>query len=194
MKKRILSIVAVVVCVCIVCGCFYLVKKHYASKEGKVELTEIQKITTRDLDKDYPATPREVVKLFNKILNCYYNESCTEEELRGLTDCAWGLLDAEVQEENPQDTYYTSVQAEIAVYKEHKKTINQSSVCDSDEVVYKTDPENGDSLAYVNASYFVKEDGQFNNTHQMYVLRKDADDRWKILVFYQIEGTTSEEE
>ena len=43
------------------------------------------------------------------------------------------------------------------------------------------------------ASYFVDENKSFTRTNQTYVLRKDNDGKWKILVFYQTEGDTEDE-
>jgi hypothetical protein len=57
-----------------------------------------------------------------------------------------------------------------------------------------TDNSNEDKLAYVTASYFVKEEKKYEKTYQMYVLRKDEEGKWKILTYYKIEGKTSEDE
>lgn len=194
MKRIITIVIAVVVCVGVVCGGFYYVKhKADTSGEDNVELTKVQKITTRDLSADYPETPREVVKLFNKILVCYYNEKYTDDELKDLVGCAWELFDVELQENNgSEEEYLNSVKLDVADYKDRSRTISQTDVCDSNEVQYLTDGD--DEIAYVSASYFIKENKTFNNTYEKYVLRKDADGRWKILVFYQIEGESSEEE
>ena len=54
------------------------------TEENTTELTAITKITTKNLDTSYPQTPREVIKLYNDILKCYYNENCTEDEIRAL--------------------------------------------------------------------------------------------------------------
>ena len=43
------------------------------------------------------------------------------------------------------------------------------------------------------ASYFMEENKSYNRPYQMYVLRKDEDGNWKILVFYQVEGDSSDE-
>ena len=38
----------------------------------------------KDLEKDYPPTPREVIKYYNEILDCFYNEEATKEEIEDL--------------------------------------------------------------------------------------------------------------
>ena len=59
-------------------------------------------------------------------------------------------------------------------------------------MLYKT--VDGDKCAYVTASYFIKGDDNYSKTYQEYVLRKDEDGNWKILVFYQVEGDSSDEQ
>ena len=51
-----------------------------------------------------------------------------------------------------------------------------------------------DEIAYVTSSYFVKEGNSYERTYQEYVLRQDANKDWKILVYYQIEGESEEDD
>lgn len=192
MKKKTAAVAAAIACVGVIVGLFiYLTVQKQASVEEAVELTEVQKIVTKDLDKNYPATPREVVKLYNRIITCFYDGEYTEEELESLGDQARKLFDGELLENNPRDEYLKDLRADIADYRENSRTIMKSSVCDSNDVNYQT--VDGDECAYVTASYFINEKKTYNRTKQMYVLRKDEDGNWKILVFYQIEGDSSDE-
>lgn len=192
MKKKVGIAILAVVCIGLIVGLFYYftVQKR-ASVEDNVELTEVQKLITEDLDKNYPVTPREVVKFYNRIITSYYGEEYTDDELEQLGDQARKLFDDELLENNPRDEYFTSLRADIADYKEKSKTIMNSNVCDSNDVNYQT--VDGDECAYVTSSYFVNENKAYSRTYQMYVLRKDEDGNWKILVFYQIEGDSSNE-
>lgn len=191
MKKVRVVVVAIICVTLIVAYYYYLTTKGGSGAEENVELTEIDKIITKDLEKDYPETPREVVKLYNRIITCYYKEEYTEEELYDLGDQARALFDAELLENNPRNQYFASLEKEIDEYKEKSKQISSSNVCSSNDVLYKT--VDGDECAYVTASYFIKEGKSYSKTYQEYVLRKDEDGNWKILVFYQIEGDSSDE-
>ena len=102
------------------------------------------------------------------------------------------LLDEELRDNNPKEEYLANLQLDIENYKKNKKSISQTDVCDTNDVLYKK--IDGDDIAYVTASYFMKEDGSFNKTYQQFVLRKDEEGKWKILVFYQIEGPSSEDD
>lgn len=193
MKKRnvIRTILALVVIVLIVGAYYYFSVHERASVEDAVELTEVQKIITKNLDTNYPATPREVVKYYNRIMKCFYNETYTDDELYDLGDQARKLLDEELLENNPRDDYFSALIEDIEDYHERSKTIRSSSVCDSNDVEYQT--VDGYECAYVQASYFTNENGSYDRTYQMYVLRKDDDGKWKILVYYKIEGDSSNE-
>lgn len=179
--KKIRGIIIGIICICLVVGYYYyLSNRGEASKE--TDLTEVQKVVLKDLDgKEYPKTPREVVKLYNRILCCYYNEEYTKEEFYKLADQALKLMDEELAANNPSEQYYLRVETEVESYHEKKRTINNASVCDSNEVQYST--INGAECAYVTASYFVKDNEGFTKSNQNYVLRKDAEGRWKILAF-----------
>lgn len=192
MKKKIGLAVAAVVCVGLVVGLFYLFSnQRRTSVEDITELTEVQKLITENLEKNYPARPREVVKLYNRIITCFYGEDYTDEELEALGDQARMLFDDELLANNPRDEYFAALRAEIEEYRERTKEIVNSSVCASNDVKFQV--VDGDECAYVTATYFISEDKEYSRTHHMYVLRKDEDGKWKILVFYQIEGDTSDE-
>ncbi len=191
MKKIGVVIIALAVIIGI-CGAFYIVnEKSKKESQKEASLTEIEKITTKDLDTNYPQTPREVVKFYNKIVDCYYKDQYTDDELDALVDQALKLFDDELAQNNPKDTYKASVIADVSNYEDQGKTISQINVCDSNDVKYITD--DGDNIAYVTASYFIKQDSSYSKTFQEYVLRKDAEGRWKILTFYKVESASDTE-
>jgi Na+-transporting NADH:ubiquinone oxidoreductase subunit NqrC len=195
MKKVVIWIVALL-CVAVVCGGFYLVKirSEQNQSKDKTELTEVQRIITKDIETNYPATPREVVKYFNRILAAIYckEPAYSEEELSQMADKILALFDEELLAENPKDTYLASLKADIADYQERSRYITSTNVCESDEVQYVQDGE--DSLAYVQTSYFIREGSNFTKPYEQYVLRKDGDGNWKILTFYQVEGDSSDDD
>lgn len=192
MKRNGQKIIFAVVCVVIIVGLFwYTATKKGNSAENNDDLTEAEKVITRNLEKNYPETPREVVKFYNRIITCFYDEEYTDDELYELGDQARLLMDDELLENNSKDDYFKNLKADIEDYHDKSKKIESSSVCSSDEVKYQK--IDGDDCAYVTASYFVNENKSYTRTNQTYVLRKDKDGKWKILVFYQTEGDTEDE-
>ena len=188
MKKTGIIVLSAILVVMVVVGGYYgIIRSRQTANTEEQKLTEVEKINTRDLVKNYPSTPREVVKFYNRIITAYYAEKYTDEELSAMAEQARRLFDSELQDNNPQSVYLEAVKADIEAYKSASKLISQSDVCDSDDVLYMTDKE--DKIAYVSSSYFIKEGSNFSRTHEMYVLRKDTEGNWKILVYYQIEAS-----
>ncbi len=191
MKKGITVVIIGVICISAVVGAYYYML-HQKSEEA-AEVTEVQKVILKDLSgKSYPATPREVIKFYNRILSCYYNETYSEEEMEQLADQALALMDQELADNNPAEQYYLRVKSEVESYHEKGRTINNASVCDSNEVEFAE--LDGAECAYVKASYFVRDDDGFTKSRQNYILRKDAEGKWKILAFELEEGEIEEDD
>lgn len=186
MKKWIVRMVVVIGCALLICAAFLGIKKISKDTAEPVELSEAQKIITKDITSNYPVTPRAVVQYLNKIILCYYGGTIEDDELPQLTERARELFDEELKANNTKEEYFQSVQADIADYKDRNCTIIKANVCDTDDVKFLKDGE--DEIAYVSASYFIKDNKQYNTTYQTYVLRKDEQGRWKILVFYKIDA------
>lgn len=194
MKKAKYIIIAIA-CISVICASYFLFLQ--GNQESEKDLTEIEKLIVRDLEENYPKSPREVVKLYNRIVKCYYGSQVpTEKELGKLVDQMICIMDDDLLLVNPRDDYYASVISDINQYKRDKKQLVSTDVCSTNDVKYVTDDKDGegekDELAYVDASYFVNTDGKFSYTYQQFVLRQDANGRWKILTFYQIEGEKSD--
>ena len=69
MKKSgvIKAVITILIILLIVGAYYFFTTQRRTSVEDTVELTEIQKLITKNLDANYPATPREVVKYYNRI-------------------------------------------------------------------------------------------------------------------------------
>ena len=189
-------IIIAIACICLIVGGYFLFSQNNSVSEE--DLTEVEKVLVKDLKKDYPKTPREVVKFYNRIIKCYYSEDLSDKDLEKMVDQMLYLLDEDLLLVNPRDEYYNSVVSDIEEYQEKNKYIVSTDVCDSNDVTYIDDKKDGsdvvDKLAYVNASYFINTDGKFTNTYQQFVLRQDEDGRWKILTFYEVEGESEEDD
>lgn len=190
MKKKISGLIVAIICIGLVVGAYYYLSSSRAGKnvENGTELTEVEKVLAKDLDKSYPMTPREVVTFYNRILGCLYNEEYTDDQLHGLSEKMRMLMDEELKEVNMEDEFFENLKKEAASFALQGKKIATTTVSDSNDVQYKT--VGGRECAYVNASYFMKEgdNGDFSRTTQCYVLRKDEAENWKILGFSLVGG------
>ena len=180
MDKKVRVIVIAVACIAILCGGFFLFTQGLNAGNPD-KLTEVQKIIVTDLEKNYPPSPRSVVELYNRIVHCYHSEGLKKDELSKLVDQMMLLWDKDLLVKNTKEEYLLSVQADIQLYKQAKKTIMSMSICDLDDVEYKTDDRNGDKLAFVDTTYFVNNNGEFTNSYMRVGLRKDDKGNWKII-------------
>lgn len=189
-------VIIAIACICAICAGFFFFTQ--GNQVDEKNLTEVEKVIVKDLKNNYPKTPREVVKFYNRIVKCYYgSEELTEKQLNSLVDQMLCLMDEDLLLVNPRDTYYSSVVQDIAYYKQNSKQLVSTDVCDSNDVKYVTDDKDGgeekDKLAYVDASYFMNEDGKFGYSYQQFVLREDENGNWKILTFYKVQGEESDD-
>lgn len=192
MKKYAKIIGISILCIALIVGYYYyLSHRDKKDVENNTKVGEVQEVLLKDLDKDYPPTPREVVKFYNRILTCYYNEEYDEDQFEALAEQARKLMDQELLNNNPKDIYLSSLKAEVEQYKERKQTLADTTVSSSSEVEFKT--VDGQECAYVTASYFSKEGNSYTRTYEEYVLRKDADKNWKILGYQLVKGDSSDE-
>ena len=104
------------------------------------------------------------------------------------------LMDDELLEQNPNEQYLAALKLDIQSFKDKKRTISRTDVCDSNEIIYKT--VKGSDCAYVTASYFMKEGKGYIKSREQYVLRKDEAGNWKILAYELIDrnGDNTENE
>lgn len=191
--KKARPVIIALACIALIVGSYVLwMNRSGNTSSENMKLTKVQQLITKDLEKNYPGTPREVIKVYNEIITCFYREDYTEEELEKLGEQARLLMDEELLENNPKDEYLKNLKAEIADYKEAERTILSYNLCSSNDVQFLT--VDNRECAYVKTSYFIKDKTGHSRTYQMYVVRKDEDGDWKILVYYQVEGDTSDDE
>ncbi len=179
MKKTTTRVIITFVClITLLLGYYaYLSNKDRQTKE-EAAMTPVQEALSRDMKNDYPSTPKEVMKYYNELLKCFYNEACTEEEIDDLGERARELYDAELLEANEFGTYLMRLRAEIADYREKGRRIVSSSVAASTNVDFFE--EDGFEFARILCVYNITEGEVNNSTRQMYLLRKDEDRHWKI--------------
>lgn len=195
MKKSIGGVIAAVVCIVLVAGLYYYatVARERQSVENASDLTEADKILTKDLEKSYPMTPREVVTFYNRILVCLYDEEYTDEQFEELAMQLRRLMSDELLKENPQEVHLSALKNDVETYASLDKKIATATVESSTDVKKRT--VNGKETAYVTSSYFIKEgEKAFSRSRQCYVLQQDEAENWKIVGFYLLEGENGDDE
>lgn len=159
----------------------------------KVEIeenTEVVRLINKNLDNSYPKTPREVIKLYNRIIICYYNEEYTNNQLVSLTKQARKIFDDELLERNPYDEYFERLCEEIEEYKKDNRIIGSCLLASNRDVEYYA--LEGKRYSSVQCVYYLKGDEGTTKVSHEYVLRKDEEGKWKI-VYWKLPDNEDEE-
>lgn len=190
MKKKSGVILLIVIAVLIVGAFTFVAFRSPKTVEDVTDVTEKDELMNRNIDVNYPATPREVMKLYNRYLLCLYGVEGGElssEELNALGKKMRGMYDEELLEGNPEETNLTSLSQELAAFRSSGKVMIQANICGSNEVEFIE--VKGSQGALLQASYFIKKGKEeFSRTYQQFLLRKDESGKWKILGFEKVNG------
>lgn len=151
-------------------------RSRTAANEAAVTATQL--VLNKDLAKDYPATPKEVVKFYTEIEKCFYNEECTEEEIEQLGMKARELYDEELLENNEVGTYMERLKREIKEFKAAKKRLTSANVAASVNVDFFS--EDGYDFSRIYCGYTILDGNGSTSVGQVYLLRRDENKRWKI--------------
>ena len=172
-----LVIVVIILLVALVGYYAYLANKDKMEKEDAT-MTAVREVLSRDMKYDYPATPKEVVKYYNAILKCFYNEECTNGDIEELGQRARELYDAELLEANELGPYMLRLREDIEDYKANERKIANFAVSASTNVDFFE--EDGFYFARLMCTYNITEAKESKYTKQVYLLRKDEENHWKI--------------
>jgi len=172
-------IIGVILAVLVVGYYFYLSGKSQKQEEEVVESTRVQTALMRDLEKNYPPTPKEVIKYFNEVTMCFYNEKYSDEELGQLAEKIQGIYDAELIANKTQEQYLEDLKNDIAEMKSNDCSVSSCQLPASTDVDFFT--EDGNSCARLYCTYSIRQGTGMIQSRLVFILRQDEDKRWKIL-------------
>lgn len=179
MKNKATRMTIVIVCLVFAMLAYYAyISNRSRTQKASGEKKVVQEVLATDLEKRYPGTVREVMKYYNQIMECLYRENCTDDEIVALGNKARELYDEELLGANPQEEYLVRLQSEVKDYRNKKRSITSSSVPSGSNVEYFK--QDGYEFARILCSYTLVTDGKGNTLNTMYLLRRDANRRWKI--------------
>jgi len=194
-ENSIKSILFVAVLAIGVLAYFYVINNRMNKIEEDVaEITPVQELLVQDLTENYPATPKEVVKMYSEITKCFYGEEYTEEELLKLVDMSRQLFDDELVANQSEESYIRSLKGEIASYKQMNRVISNYSVSSAADVQYYNFRD--DEWAQLVAMYSIRTGTKIEPSKERFLLRKDDNNHWKIFGFRleNLESGTGESE
>ena len=163
------AIIVMVLIVAVVGYYCYLVNRSNRSAQENTPTT-VENVLLRDLENNYPPTPKEVIRYYNDIVKCFYNEGCSQEELQELARKARGLYDQELLDHNEWDTYIFNLEAEIQDFKNNNRKISNISLAASTDVDEFT--QDGFRFAKIRCGYNILQGRKSSSTVQVYLLRR----------------------
>lgn len=178
--KTIRIVIIGIILVCLLIGFYYYLSQKTSGGKGEEAetITQTQQVLLRNLETNYPPSPKEVVKYYCDITQCFYNETHTDEELRDLAMQIQKLYDEELIANQTQEQYMQNLINDIASMQRQGLVVSSYSTSASTDVEYFT--EDGFEWARLYCSFALRQETTLINSNEQFLLRKDADGHWKI--------------
>lgn len=154
-----------------------------------INLSETEKILNVDLKTNYPDTPREVVKLFGRIMKDLYDNP-KEEDVSPLSMKIRELYDDEFLKNNPEEDYLVNLKTDIAQWKVKDRRITNYLLVN--ETLEEENEVDGVKYSVNYISYTIQENVKFTETWKV-LLRRDVNKKWKILGWEYVPEATSKQ-
>ncbi len=158
---------------------YYLSNRNRGIKEEDDSVvTAVQVALQRNLNINYPATPKEVVKYFGEITQCFYNENIEDQDLEALARQIQMLYDDKLVSNKPFTDYLFDLKSDITFYKTNGYRITSFVPSASTDVFYFS--EDGYEWARLYCIFTIRSGKYTKDLTQVFVLRKDDNNHWKI--------------
>lgn len=159
---------------------YYISNKRTVDDVSEIttEVTVVQQLINKNYEKNYPPTPKEVVRAYSDITVAFYTQEYTEDEFNALAFKIRELYDEELKEANPIDSYLVALKNEIASYKGRGITFSSYSTSASTDVEFFN--KNGYEFARLNVSFTAKQGTSADLIKEVFILRKDDSKHWKV--------------
>lgn len=184
MKKRkssgIRILIVGIVLVCMIVGYYYYLsnKRNETTTEDAVEVSKVQELLLYNLERNYPPSPKEVVKLFGEFAMCIHNEEYSDEELEALAEKVQQLYDEELIANQTMEQYMESLHWDVNTLKQDDIVISSYATSASTDVEYFEN--NGYECARLYCSFTLRKGKHIEPVNEIFVLRQDGEGHWKI--------------
>lgn len=180
-RRAIKGILIGLVLIALVVGYYFYLsnrKPKEAAEDTETTVSAVQKLLLKNIDDDYPPTPREVLKLYSDITVCFYSEDYTDEELTQLALQIEKLYDEELIANNTPDQYQKNLRWDIKTMKDKNLRVTSYSVASATDVDYFD--AGGRSWARLICTYTIRSGKEAGLAREIFLLRKDDMGHWKI--------------
>ena len=176
--------IILVILACLIVGYYFYLSNNSGKRDSETVnadaevMTMTQQVLSRNLETNYPPSPREVVKYFSEITQCFYNEEHTDEELKDLGLKMREIYDDELIANQTEEEYLDLLNKDVDEYRSNGRSISGYSPSSSVDVEYFS--ENGYDWTRLYCIYDVKQDSLIYKTTLCFILRKDENSHYKI--------------
>lgn len=176
----------------LVIGLYYYCSRIEKDNNEKITTNnEITRITSKDLELNYPSTPKAVVTYYSEIISVIYKIDMNDEELEKVATQMRGLFDEELLLLNSHNAYIDNLKLELELYKKAERYISGYKIENGYNIEYITYKD--EDYAKVDVLYYLREGKELKYIYEEYTLREDEDGKWKIL-FWELTDSSSMEE
>ena len=184
MKKYIKTIIVVAIMASLVVGYFIYLsnvtpKADATQKQAETMNEELSYLLNIDLNKNYPESVREVVKLYARITKAYYAYDLTEEQIENLGKQARIIFDDELKATQTESGFLEELKKDIANYRAANIKINDYKIQSAINTNYNTFKAR--EYSSIVLCYYIRENSSLHNSYTKFTLRKDDQGKWRIL-------------
>lgn len=188
------TIIFMVLFAAVVIGIYFAItrNKDNSAKEIPAEVSEADTLIKKDLDWEYPATPREVLKLYCRITRCLYNDDLTDEQIKKLVSQVRNLYSFDLLENNAEDEQIAFIKGDRSEYKKNKKTIFSFAIDSAGNIEYM-DTKAG-KTALIKMYFTLKAGANMDRAYEEFSLIREDSGRWKIAAWRKSENEVAIDE
>lgn len=176
------GIICLAIMAMLVVGYYYHLSNRSVAAPEEMEvdsLSAVQEVLVRNMETNYPQTPREVVKYFAELTKCLYNEELSDEDVYELGMRFREIYDDELIANQEEDDYLEQLKADVVSSHSKGQTLFNYTLSSSVDV--ETFSQNGYDIARLHCIFGIRQDLLLYNSDTIFVLRKDENGHYKIL-------------
>lgn len=178
------GLIIIIILAVLVVGYYYYLSNRDKQTEENVTITVAQDLLLRDLERNYPPTPKEVVKYYFDITKCLYNEKLSEAEVEKLALKLEEIFDEELAAHQVRDEYFNDLKSEITAFQTANRITNYSTSTSTDVDYFEQD---GYECARLYGTFYLQVDKSMHSLNEVFILRRDEDGHWKIYGWEPVE-------
>ena len=176
------SMIVIVLMLMLMIGYFYHISNRDTSQttqaESEKSTSVVASVLLRNLERNYPSTPKEVIKYYAELNQVLYSEEYSEVEFRALASKMRLLFDEELVANQPDEEYQEGLKDEIESFRKNNWVISSFATSASTDVERFT--QDGFEFARLYCTFTIRQSGSYGSTQEVFLLRKASDGHWKI--------------